>query len=84
MIAYDNNLMIDLQATSFALLEIQLYLDSHPGDPDALQDYATLNKRLRTLRKTYEQQYGPLTGFGDERVANRAGYVEQPWPWEYA
>ena len=79
---YEMDLMLELQATSFALLDIQLYLDSHLGDPDALQDYATLNRRMRTLRKAYEQQIGPLSGYGDDRVVDRAGWVDQPWPWE--
>ena len=83
MTTYEMGLMRDLQSTGFASLELQLYLDSHPDDADALQDYATIATRLRALRKAYERQVGPLIGFGDDHTINREGWVEQPWPWEY-
>lgn len=82
MTALDMDLMLELQSTGFALLEIQLYLDIHPYDSNALLDYSILTKRMKTLRKAYEQQVGPIIGYGEEHTSHRTGWVEQPWPWE--
>ncbi len=82
MSTYEMDFMHELQCTGFALTEVQLYLDTHPDDPYALQDFATLHKRMRSLRKAYEQQVGPLMGYGEDHTINREGWVEQPWPWE--
>lgn len=72
-----------IQTTGFAVLELQLYLDSHPEDPDAIEDYTVLAKRLKTLKHNYEHEIGPLTGFYAETPQAPTLWVEQPWPWEH-
>lgn len=72
----------NVQITTFALVEANLFLDSHPEDPAAIeyfQKYRTLYERAVA---DYECNFGPLTAkSGVEKCRWR--WVETPWPWEY-
>jgi spore coat protein JB len=74
----------ELQALEFALVELNLYLDTHPRDDMALQSFNDLAKRLAEAKKAYETRYGPLINFGNSgHVQMRSWqWVEEPWPWE--
>lgn len=74
--------LAELQALKFVLVELGLYLDTHPGDNEAFalfQKYAAMEKEGR---KKYEAMYGPLTLSG---AANQDGFnwLHDPWPWNY-
>ncbi|MDQ0337782.1 spore coat protein JB [Caldalkalibacillus uzonensis] len=75
-------LISDLQAVEFALVEVQLYLDTHPDDPRAVQDYNYLSQQLHCLKQEYERHYGPLMHFGFSMTSLPHAWVETPWPWE--
>lgn len=83
MINQSNNtrerLMKELQAYSFALYDLILYLDAYPDSKEALSEY---NKylRLATRAKTqYEQKYGPVTA---PQEPNSWEWTKGPWPWQ--
>ena len=75
-------LLHDLQATSFVLVDLQLYLDTHPADTAALQDYASYAQRQRMLHRAFEERFGPLNNCGMGRSTNIDAWVEEPWPWQ--
>ena len=56
---------------SFSAHEANLYLDTHPSDPAALQYF-----------QDYAAMYGPLTV--DLAIGSRGkwDWIQQPWPWE--
>lgn len=66
---------------SFALDDVQLYLDTHPCDKDALQYY----QKYRTLRRQaldeYQKKFGPLEEDGVESTCYWT-WIEDPWPWK--
>lgn len=65
----------------FVAVELNLYLDTHPCDADARNDYLYYSTKLRELIETYEAQYGPLMNFGHSPT--EAGcYVCSEWPWD--
>lgn len=73
----------ELQALSFAIVELGEYLDTHPEDQEAFslfQSYAALYQKGR---EEYEAMHGPLT-----QRASAAGeqytWLNDPWPWEFA
>lgn len=70
-----------ISATQFALVELGLYLDTHPHDREALEKFESARARLKAYIKQYEQQFGPLTLMGD---FGNDGYdwIKNPWPWE--
>ena len=57
-------LLEQISEIQFVCIELNLYLDTHPDDADALADYRSYSAMLRQLIAEYGQQYGPLLGFG--------------------
>lgn len=71
----------DLQAMDIFLIDLGLYLDTHPCDKEALALYKKYNEQNNKMRSQYQEQYGPLT----IRHADGVDYwqwVADPWPWE--
>jgi spore coat protein JB len=52
-------LLKKLQASDFALVEIGLYLDTHPDDKAALSYYAKFLAVKKQLCDEYNKKYGP-------------------------
>ena len=51
----------NLQALGFALQELALYLDTHPRDRDALEQYRTVQRQYHDAMMEYGKECGPLT-----------------------
>jgi len=71
----------NIQALDVYLIDLNLYLDTHPCDTQALAYYKKYNDEANVLRRRYEDLYGPLT----IRYAEDENYwrwVGSPWPWE--
>lgn len=70
-----------IQAANFALVEINLFLDTHPTDRGALECFGKYQKIHDALVKEYEEKYGPLRA---ENVDTSKGWtwIDNPWPWE--
>lgn len=76
-----NNLLREIQAASFYVDDIKLYLDTHPGDEAALCTYRQYRDYRNSLRLAYAQQFGPLTV--DDPVDSPCWiWTNDPWPWE--
>lgn len=75
-----NNLLRAIQMYDFYLYELNLYLDTHPNDSQAL----ALFKKYTTLKnaayETYIEKYGPITA--DQSSDDKFNWVDDPWPWE--
>ncbi len=74
--------MLQLQQMTFALVDLNLYLDMYPDNTQAAEDYNTLFKQYWEARSVYEQNNGPLMDFGHCPVSYPFNWVEAPWPWE--
>ncbi|HHY06017.1 MAG TPA: spore coat protein CotJB [Clostridia bacterium] len=76
-------LLRKIQQVEFVTLELNLYLNTHPEDQKALEQYNCMHRELCELKKQYEQQYGPLLNYGwGMNTGNSWRWAEQPWPWE--
>ena len=72
--------MIDqIKSLDFAIIELGLYLDTHPEDQRALCMHREYCKEVKDLKDKYQKMYGPLTIF---YPCNKWRWLEQPWPWE--
>ena len=71
----------EVMALCFVSHELQLYLDTHPQDTDAQDDYYNYSVMLKELTASYEQQYGPLSGFGSSPTM-AGSWVDSEWPFE--
>ena len=72
----------ELQAVDFALVELQLYLDTHPADEAALLQYKDISQKRRELAEPFEQKYGPLQHYGRSTAPDPTDWNKTPWPWQ--
>lgn len=74
-------LLREIMAADFQVIELNLYLDTHPNDQRALMIFSQSSQRAMMLRHQYERMYGPITP-----MTTNPGYpwkwIEDPWPWE--
>jgi spore coat protein JB len=75
-------LMEQLQATDFVLVELTLYLDTHPSDMEAINQFNQFSKERRQLKKAFETQFGPLLQYGNSYSAYPWNWADSPWPWQ--
>lgn len=76
-------LMKTINEVSFAVNDIQLYLDTHPEDEKALAFYRDHVKIRKEALKEYAARFGPLTiDTADDNCSRSWEWVLQPWPWE--
>ena len=69
-----------IQDLSFARLEGQLFLDTHPECMNALEHFKMYGAELAALTAEYEMKYGPLTP--SAVTGDRWSWVDTPWPWQ--
>lgn len=70
-----------IQAADFALVDINLFLDTHPNDKSALDCFCKYQKVYDSLVREYEEKYGALMA---KRADTNKGWtwIDNPWPWE--
>ena len=56
--------LLQLQAVNLIAVDLHLFLDTHPDNKEALNDYEKVSKQYQSLKQQYEQQFGPLVSFG--------------------
>jgi spore coat protein JB len=71
-----------LQQLDFALVELTLYLDTHPNDLHALQQFNQLAQQRQQAAYQFEMQYGPLMQYGHSYSRFPWQWTESPWPWQ--
>ena len=78
----ENTLLGDLSALDFAAFDLQLFLDTHPNDKDALDIRNYYLGQIEACRKEYVRAHGPLT-IADAEQDGHHNWLNDPWPWEY-
>lgn len=69
----------NLSSYDFAIIELHIYLDTHPNDTSAANALKEYEAKSRVLRSEYEEKFGPLS---TESVSgNRWAWISNPWPW---
>lgn len=69
----------EIKCRNFAIIELALYLDTHPDDDKALCLHRRYCKELKELKDKYQKVYGPLSIYFP---CNKWRWLEEPWPWE--
>jgi len=75
-------LLTQLQAIDFVLVELNLYLDTHPHDANAIEQFNELTQRRWKLANDFEALYGPLMNFGHSYSGYPWQWNDTPWPWQ--
>ena len=82
MTCEQNRLLKEIGILDFALIEIVLYLDTHPCDQEAMRYFSHYNRLKKEKRKEYSTQFGPLTLDDAMDKTEEFLWTIQPWPWE--
>ncbi len=69
-----------LSSIQFAMFELHLFLDTHPGDREAAKKYEDLMAQADALKAEYEAKYGPLSHSNASTC--KWAWIKDPWPWE--
>jgi spore coat protein JB len=72
----------EIQAVDFVLVELNLYLDTHPQDQAAMQQYNQYAQFSKKLKAEFEARYGPLQNFGNSFTDANWSWGSAPWPWQ--
>lgn len=70
----------EIQALEFMEIELNLYLNTHPCDRQALMIFMNTVQQRKMLRDNYERMYSPLTACASNSFP--WPWIESPWPWE--
>ncbi|MGN1319288.1 MAG: spore coat protein CotJB [Lachnospirales bacterium] len=77
-----NELLKRLTILDFLSVDLQLYLDTHPDDKDAIEKYNSVIKEADTIRAMLEKMNGPIYSFRSYSNDDEFSWVDNPWPWE--
>ncbi len=75
-------MLLELQTYYFALIDLDLYLDTFPTDTNIVKKYSELLTIVTQLTNNFEQKYGPLTLTSPSLNNNSWAWINSPWPWE--
>lgn len=78
----EKELLENVMKYQFYLLDLHLFLDTHPDCKEAQEDYKALSVKLCSAIKDYEKQCGPLFNYGLSSVVDSENWVNSKWPWE--
>lgn len=74
-------LLLEIMALSFAINDLNLYLDLHPTDESMLRKFKDLTEKAYSKEMEYVKCYGPLEVMDSESLS-KFEWINNPWPWE--
>ena len=74
-------LLNKISEQEFMMVDLGLFLNSHPECQDALAAYKKHKKTYDELIDMYNCEFGPLTLYQVNNT-NYWNWVNTPWPWE--
>jgi spore coat protein JB len=72
----------EIQAVDFVLVELTLYLDTHPDDDQAKHQFNQYAQYSQQLKHAFEKKFGPLQQFGNSYTDANWSWGTSPWPWQ--
>lgn len=75
-----DELLLSIQELTFALKDLNLYLDLHPDDKDAMNIFKDYSKELKKYKEIYNNEYSPLCSFDSNK--EYFDWISSPWPWD--
>lgn len=75
-------LLFQIMQYKFAMIDLNLYLDTNPNDNEAILLYNKYLDIEKQMCKKYESMYGPLTVDSKYLDKNGWSWKNNPWPWE--
>lgn len=73
-------MLYQIMALSFALNDLNLYLDLHPDEKQVLDLFKKYVAEKNELCQVYVKKYGPLEV--SQTSGNKFNWINSPWPWD--
>lgn len=73
-------LMRKIASAEFAIVDLHLFLDTHPNNLAISKKIEEYEAKAHELRNEYESRFGPLLPSGND--GNRWAWISNPWPWD--
>lgn len=74
-------LLKDITSLHFMAVDLNLFLNTHPVDSEALSKYNSVIMELTMLKQDYSMRYGMLSPASCSPCP--WNWISEPWPWEY-
>ena len=74
-------LLLEIMALSFAINDLNIYLDLHPENTEMLKRFKELTEKSCEKEMEYVKCYGPLEVMDNESLS-KFDWINKPWPWE--
>ncbi len=78
-----DQLLQKITALDFYIIDMHLYLNTHPDDSEALMLYNDCVIQVGELREEYTRSYGMLLA-NNSTSKQPWQWIENPWPWQKA
>lgn len=75
-------LLNDIGKADFVLIELNLYLDTHPYDQQAMETFRQYSQIKSSLVKEFTEKFGPLVLSCVDMDNREWKWATQDWPWE--
>ncbi len=76
-------LLHDIRVLDFVVIEMSLYLDTHPTDRNAMEYFNHYNRMTNKAKKEYAEKFGPLMiSQIDTSDCGGWDWAKLPMPWE--
>lgn len=76
-----DELLQKISAFDFYIIDLGLYLNTHPDDKEAISLYNYYVTQVKGLREEYTRQYGMLLA-NNSTSKQPWEWIENPWPWQ--
>lgn len=73
-------LMEKIASIDFAIIELNIFLNTHPNDSRSSNKMDEYILKSNKLRREYEEKYGPITA--TDLNSNQWAWICGPWPWD--
>lgn len=75
-------LLKQITELDFSIIDLHLYLNTHPMDRNAFERRNALIMQCKMLRDRYEKCFGMLSA-SSPSYSYPWQWIDEPWPWEY-
>lgn len=76
-----DELLRKITAHDFYIIDLHLYLDTHPDDAQAIACYNACVTEANALHREFERRFGMLVADVSESAVPWE-WIKDPWPWQ--
>jgi len=76
-----DELLKQLTILDFMLVDLALFLNTHPQEREAIEEYNAVACEADRVRADFERLFGPLCSYRSKNPAPVWTWMDDPWPW---